>query len=119
MTSSMGVNPIVILLSLVTFSAVFGFPGALLALPLAAIIQMGLERIIQSANGYEPPVRPDELNLQALLGRSQEATRVITEAFYKDDRFPDKEAEPLYLEMTSISQELTEILRTIKSEEEA
>jgi len=35
MNHSMGVNPIITILSLVAFSSVFGFPGALLALPLA------------------------------------------------------------------------------------
>lgn len=39
MKSSTGVNPIIVLLSLIAFSSVFGFAGALLALPLAAIIQ--------------------------------------------------------------------------------
>lgn len=118
MTSSMGVNPIVILLSLVTFSAVFGFLGALLALPLAAIIQMALERIVLSSNGTEPPEHPDEINIQTLLGRSQATTRAITDAFQKDGYFPSGEIEPLYLEMASLSKELNDLLKDIKSEEE-
>ncbi|HET9910103.1 MAG TPA: AI-2E family transporter, partial [Anaerolineales bacterium] len=49
MKNSMGVNPIIILLSLVAFGTVFGFAGAVLALPLAAIIQLILDRILVSA----------------------------------------------------------------------
>lgn len=49
MKDSMGVNPIIILLSLVAFGTVFGFAGAVLALPLAAIIQLILDRVLISA----------------------------------------------------------------------
>jgi predicted PurR-regulated permease PerM len=118
MTSSMGVNPILILLSLVTFSTVFGFLGALLALPLAAIIQMILERIAFSADGSKQPVHPNELTLQTLLGRSEATTRAITEAFHADTSSGIGDDENVYLEMASISQKLNELLRRIKSEEE-
>ena len=46
MKSSTGVNPIIVLLSLIAFSSVFGFAGALLALPLAAIIQLFVSRVV-------------------------------------------------------------------------
>ena len=46
MRHSMGVNPIIVLLSLIAFSSVFGFIGALLALPLAAIIQLLVSRMV-------------------------------------------------------------------------
>ena len=68
MTNSMGINPIIILLSLVTFSTVFGFLGALLAIPLAAIIQLIFERFIFNANGSDPVLPPGELSMQTLIG---------------------------------------------------
>jgi predicted PurR-regulated permease PerM len=49
MKNAMGVNPIMVLLSLIAFSSVFGFAGALLALPLAAIIQLLVSRVVLSA----------------------------------------------------------------------
>jgi hypothetical protein len=119
MTSSMGVNPIIILLSLVTFSAVFGFLGALLALPLAAIIQVILERFIVSKNGSDQVIQPDGLNLQTLLGRSQATARAITEASRTDNPSLGKTPEHVRVEIASIAQELSELLQKIKSEEEA
>jgi predicted PurR-regulated permease PerM len=119
MTSSMGVNPIIILLSLVTFSAVFGFLGALLALPLAAIIQLILERIVASKNGSDQVIQPDGLNLQTLLGRSQATARAITEASRTDNPSLVKAPEHVRVEIASISQELSELLQKIRSEEEA
>jgi predicted PurR-regulated permease PerM len=119
MTSSMGVNPIIILLSLVTFSAVFGFPGALLALPLAAIIQLILERIILSANGSDQGIQPDGPNLQTLLSRTQVTARAIAEASLADSSSLSKAPEHIRVEITSIAQELGDLLRKIKSEEEA
>jgi predicted PurR-regulated permease PerM len=119
MTSSMGVNPIIILLSLVTFSAVFGFLGALLALPLAAIIQLILERFVVSKNGSDQVIQPDGLNLQTLLGRSQATARAITEASRTDNPSLGKAPEHVRVEIASIAQELSELLQKIKSEEEA
>jgi predicted PurR-regulated permease PerM len=59
MNHSMGVNPVVTLLSLVTFSSVLGFAGGILALPLAALIQLTLDRLTDAAAGIETgAVRP-------------------------------------------------------------
>ena len=118
MTSAMGVNPILILLSLVTFGAVFGFPGALLALPLAAIIQMILERLLLAARGEEPALQPNELTLQTLLGRSQATVRAIAQASNGDSSALAQAPEHVKNEISSIAQELNELLQQLKSEEE-
>ncbi len=59
MNSSMGVNPIIILLSLVGFGSAFGFAGALLALPLAAIIQLIIDRLVLEAAMQAAPIRSE------------------------------------------------------------
>lgn len=46
MDRTVGVNPIVTVLSIAAFTTLFGLPGALLAVPLAAIIQVVFERTI-------------------------------------------------------------------------
>jgi predicted PurR-regulated permease PerM len=48
MKRSVGVNPIVALLTLMTLTSTFGLAGALIAIPLAAIIQMLLNRYLVS-----------------------------------------------------------------------
>ncbi|HUF38150.1 MAG TPA: AI-2E family transporter [Anaerolineales bacterium] len=54
MNHSMGVNPMVTLLSLVTFTSVFGVAGGVLALPLAALVQLILDRLTASADAAGP-----------------------------------------------------------------
>lgn len=68
MNHSMGVNPVVTLLSLVTFTSVLGFAGAILALPLAALVQLALDRLSASVDrsGAEaadlPPAEREEMD---------------------------------------------------------
>jgi predicted PurR-regulated permease PerM len=50
MGTSVGVNPIITLLVLATFTMLLGLPGALLAIPSAAIIQLILKRFVLSSD---------------------------------------------------------------------
>jgi predicted PurR-regulated permease PerM len=59
---SVGVNPIVTLLALVTFTSLLGFSGALLAIPLAAVFQIILDRVL---------LKPEALEDGAPEGRDQ------------------------------------------------
>ncbi len=47
MDQLVGVNPIVTILAAVAFGALFGFAGALLAVPLAAMVQIIVQRLLQ------------------------------------------------------------------------
>ncbi|MHB0856778.1 MAG: AI-2E family transporter [Anaerolineae bacterium] len=53
MRGSVGVNPVVSLVALLAFAALFGVPGAILAIPLAAILQMLLNRALNSRESVE------------------------------------------------------------------
>jgi len=117
MRSSMGVNPILILLSLVTFSSVFGFPGALLALPLAAIIQLILERIISSANSSDQVLKRIVFDIPTLFQKSQALNQAVKEASYPSTPF-SKTPDHIRQEIISIAQELTQLLKEIKIGEE-
>jgi predicted PurR-regulated permease PerM len=46
MNKSVGVNPFVALLAIFAFSSLFGIPGALMAIPIAAILQLLLDRFV-------------------------------------------------------------------------
>ncbi len=46
MSKAVGVNPFVSLLAIFAFSSFFGMAGALMAIPMAAIIQLLLERFV-------------------------------------------------------------------------
>jgi hypothetical protein len=46
MKSTVGVNPFVTLLSLFAFSSLFGIAGALMAIPMAAIVQLAMNHFV-------------------------------------------------------------------------
>ena len=56
MSKAVGVNPFVTLLALFAFSSLFGIAGALMAIPIAAIIQLVLNRFIFHPAAMEPEV---------------------------------------------------------------
>ena len=56
MRKAVGVNPFVTLLALFAFSSLFGISGALMAIPMAAIIQLLLDRFVFHPAAMEPEV---------------------------------------------------------------
>jgi len=56
MRKAVGVNPFVSLLALFAFSSLFGIAGALMAIPMAAIIQLLLDRFLFHPTAMEPEV---------------------------------------------------------------
>lgn len=54
MRKAVGVNPFVSLLALFAFSSLLGIPGALMAIPIAAILQLLLERYVFEPGALEP-----------------------------------------------------------------
>jgi predicted PurR-regulated permease PerM len=56
MRKAVGVNPFVTLLALFAFSSLFGIAGALMAIPMAAIIQLVLNRFVFHPAAMEPEV---------------------------------------------------------------
>ena len=59
MRKAVGVNPFVSLLALFAFGSMFGIAGALVAIPIAAIIQLFLDRFIFHPTATEPEVSAD------------------------------------------------------------
>lgn len=115
MKNSMGVNPIIVLLSLIAFSSVFGFPGALLALPLAAIIQLFFERLVSAASENGDEIRPDWIDLETLREKGQATAQAIKDTLYAENSPPHKLSDPVRTELKSISQELNDILGKLDS----
>jgi predicted PurR-regulated permease PerM len=54
MRKAVGVNPFVSLLAIFAFSSLFGIAGALMAIPMAAIIQLLLDRFVFHPTAMEP-----------------------------------------------------------------
>jgi predicted PurR-regulated permease PerM len=66
MDKSVGVNPVVTLLAIAGFGSILGFAGAILAIPLAAIIQVLLDRFVLSGEALEPP-KPEGRDAVSLI----------------------------------------------------
>lgn len=64
MQKKVGVNPIVTILSIIAFGSMFGFPGLLMAIPLAAVAQVILDRLLLHPGGsvIEVPAGRDRLS---------------------------------------------------------
>jgi predicted PurR-regulated permease PerM len=61
---TVGVNPVVTLLAIVAFGALFGFAGIVLAIPVAAVVQILLDRAVlhPTASVMEEPAGRDRLS---------------------------------------------------------
>jgi predicted PurR-regulated permease PerM len=118
MRSSTGVNPIIVLLSLIAFSSVFGFAGALLALPLAAIIQLFVSRVVLLAAESASQAENRKIQLQAMLDESQKLMETMYETSNKNPAFKDL-PEGDRLELYSLAEEFNQTLSQIKKEGEA
>jgi predicted PurR-regulated permease PerM len=116
MKNSMGVNPIIILLSLVGFSSVLGFAGALLALPLAAIIQLLIDRIVVDVSVAQ--ARPLRGDLETFMDESQRLLQLLGE--HPNGHGPVLRALPgvARTEVRAIVQEIAALIKELKNEEE-
>lgn len=89
---SVGVNPIVTLLALVTFTSLLGFAGALLAIPLAAVIQIILDRVLLNPEVLEEEVPQGRDQVSLLRVELQElSTDVRKKIREKDDETGEHE----------------------------
>jgi len=117
MKHSVGVNPIITLLSLIAFGSVFGFIGALLALPLAAIIQLLVSRVMLTAAENARKAQERELQIQSLINESQDLMQALYETSNQNPAFRNL-PEADRLELYAITEELNQFLSQTKEEGE-
>jgi len=109
MGKAVGVSPVVTLLALTAFSLLFGFLGALLAIPLAAILQLTLDRWLLNPTTDTVVVGRDRLavlqyEVQGLIQDVRSQVRAKADA--ADERAGGAEEE-----LESILASLDELLR--------
>ena len=119
MKDSMGVHPIIILLSLVAFGTVFGFAGAVLALPLAAIIQLILDRILISAEESNDSSIDKEAHVPSMLDESRRLLQILDgNSNNNKDPVLDDISEADRSEIRAITQELDLVPQELTTEDE-
>ncbi len=77
MDKSVGVHPVVTLLAIAGFGALFGLAGAILAIPLAAILQLLLNRYVLKPGVLEPAQPEGRDRLSRLRYEAQELIRDV------------------------------------------
>jgi len=118
MNKSMGVNPIIILLSMVAFGSVFGIAGVLLAVPLAAILQFVINRIVTSSDDLTGAAQPQEGDIQPLVYESEKLVRTLQGMSSNGAAAFQELPETTQLEIQTIVQDLHEFLTLLKNEDE-
>ena len=118
MKNSIGVNPIIIILSMVGFGSVFGFLGTLLALPMAAIIQLVIDRIVLSPTDSNGRSGSQDFDVQTLINEGQEISQLVSKSSHDGGGIPGVPPQ-LQGEVSEITRQLDELLLQMKSEDEA
>lgn len=109
MDRSVGVNPLVTILSITAFSALLGVAGALLAIPLAALAQLLLERYLLDGPGAAAAMGGRD-QASALRYEAQHVAADIRQLVrHKDDR-ADASVDALEDELETIAIDLDRLL---------
>ncbi|MCJ7696211.1 MAG: AI-2E family transporter [Anaerolineaceae bacterium] len=82
MRKAVGVNPFVSLLAIFAFSSLFGIAGALMAIPIAAIIQLLLDRFVFR----QVEIEPDDLPGRDVTSRLRYETQDLAQGLRKQAR---------------------------------
>jgi predicted PurR-regulated permease PerM len=93
MKRSVGVNPLVTLLALSAFGSLFGILGAVVAIPLAAIIQYLLDRFVLNATVADETTIAGRDRASVLRYEVQELTRDIRNTIRRKEVEPDAESD--------------------------
>ncbi len=117
MKNSIGVNPILIILSVMAFGSVFGFLGALLALPSAAMIQLLVDRALKAANQAGQEAGPGRPDVDRLIEESREIVGQAQALSEKSGSNEDFRHRHVIGELQAISQELDQVLVRVQEED--
>jgi len=111
------VNPIVTLLALAAFGSLLGLPGAILAIPMAAIIQLLIDRYFLSFGSIRGNiVGRDYLSL--LRYEARDLARDVQKQLRQKANFSDQTSDRVEDEIESIAYDLDAMLEKLSEEEE-
>ncbi len=109
MDRSVGVHPFVTILSIAAFGAVMGIPGALLAIPLAALIQLLLEHFVLEADNAVPHTE-GRTRVSLLRYEAQHLTTDIRQLVRHKDEQATASSDALEEELEAIAVDLDRVL---------
>jgi predicted PurR-regulated permease PerM len=113
MRKAVGVNPFVSLLAIFAFSSLFGIAGALMAIPLAAIIQLLLDRFVFHPAVMEPEVSAGRDSVSRLRYGAQDLAQDLRKQARRRKRGSDltvKQIDQVMDEIETITTDLDALL---------
>ncbi len=116
MRKAVGVNPFISLLAIFAFSSLFGFLGALMAVPTAAMIQLLLDRFVFNSAELEPEVSPDRDYASRLRYEAQELAQDLRKQarFRKGDSdLGDRQLDQVMDEIETLTLDLDALLAQV------
>ena len=117
MNKAVGVNPFVSLLAFFAFSSLLGMAGALMAIPLAAILQLLLDRFVFHPSATEAEASPGRDYTSRLRYETQELAQDLRkQARLQKDRASDPlepQIDPVLDEIETIANDLDALLAQV------
>ena len=111
MGRTVGVNPVVTLLSLAAFSTLFGLPGALMAIPIAAVIQLLLDQFVLGPAATDRPTPPGRDRLSVLRYDTQGLVQDFRkQAHLKPEKAGTEKGEELEDKLEALAADLEQLL---------
>lgn len=110
MDRSVGVHPFVTILSIAAFGAVMGIPGALLAIPLAALIQLLLEHFVLEVGTAGPAAAEGRTRVSLLRYEAQHLAADIRQLVRHKDEQAGASIDVLEEELEAIAVDLDRVL---------
>jgi predicted PurR-regulated permease PerM len=110
MGRAVGVNPLVTLLALAAFGGLFGLAGAVLAIPLAAVIQMLLDRYVFGANAADWQAPQGRGRLSLLRYEVQDLVRDVRKQAREKPAEAGDDADPIEEKVEAIASDLDSLL---------
>ena len=108
MNRSVGVRPFVTLLALAAFTSLLGLPGAILAVPMAAIIQLLIDRFVLDTTAQEPVQPAGRSQLSVLHYEAQDLMQDMRKQFREKDGQVDEMEDSLESIVTDLNHILAE-----------
>jgi predicted PurR-regulated permease PerM len=119
MDRSVGVNPIVTILAIAAFASLFGLPGAILAIPLAAIIQVLLNHFVLEPAAAEPELPEGRDRLSILRYQAQDLVVDVRKQVRRKDEVVDNESDRLEDLVEAVASDLDSLLAQAEKPKES
>jgi predicted PurR-regulated permease PerM len=118
MARAVGIRPLVSLLSLFAFGSLFGVPGALIAIPLAAVIQLLLDRYLLTPNTSEHISRQGRDEASLLRYKTQDLVNDIRQQIRRKEDVATAATDQIEDSIETIALDLDSLLSKYTNEQE-